>query len=408
MPRHPLKTSTACTPHNISSSSISTTRIKHQILMSYTPTLPQERALAYAPLPFSALSVLSSCFVFYYLVSKHPNKLERIYHRLVLSAFACIFVLSCCILWGNSALPAGSDFVGASGNDSTCSVQGGLYVISGLALASYYASFSIYGLVSVKNNFKQEKIRWIEKWIHLWAHGSALTVFVGMAVQMRLDPKSDPFCRMARLHVHYEAIPWSMYVYIYLIRLNYVIGISGILFLWCNFTRIQKNVDNAVGMTRMIESARKRRHKEVTVQTGLYLFLFSYGHLVPIVASYAIALSSKSWVYDLAVAAVCMSASQGVVFMIIYFACQNPEEGNTLSSLNTGVADIRQKAQDGSRKKKLSIRPRFSFNIFDGTPAEDSPWKEFIDNESDDGDDDRCISEPQEEESTKGLKTSLL
>lgn len=393
---------------NNSFSSLYSIPIPHQIPMSYTPTLPQQRALAYAPLPFAALSTLSSLFLFYYLLVMHPNKLERIYHRLVLAAFACMFIFSCCLLWGNSALPVGSGYIGASGNDRTCSVQGGLYVVSGLALASYYASLSIYGLISVKNNFQQEKIRWMEKWIHLWAHGPALAVFVGMAVQMKVDPESDLLCRVSRLHVHYEVVPWSVYVYIYLVRLNYVIGIAGILFLWCNFTRIQKKVDNAVGMTQMIESARKRRHKEVTIQSGLYVFLFSYGHLIPIVVSYAKAFSSESWLFDLAVAALCMSASQGVVFITIYFACQKPEKDIGISSLNTEVADIRQKAKRGSLKMRMSIRPRFTFNIFDGTPAEDSPWKEFIDNESDEDDVDLCISETQDVEGANDLKTSFL
>lgn len=110
------------------------------------PNLTQQRALAYAPKPFAALSFLSSLFVMYYLLIRHPEKRDRMYHRLILSIFVCILPLSFCLFWGTWAMPEGSVpwAIGASGTSTTCSIQGFLITTFILAFPFYYASLSVF------------------------------------------------------------------------------------------------------------------------------------------------------------------------------------------------------------------------------------------------------------------------
>jgi hypothetical protein len=64
------------------------------------PTLDQQRAFAYAMKPFAALSFMSSAYAMYYLLILHREKLRRMYHRLMLSAFFCCASLSFALFWG--------------------------------------------------------------------------------------------------------------------------------------------------------------------------------------------------------------------------------------------------------------------------------------------------------------------
>jgi preprotein translocase subunit YajC len=343
--------------------------------MSDSASLTQQRALAYAPKPFAALSILSSIYVFYFLWS-HPEKRRRVYHRLVLTAFANVLICSICAFVGSWALPVETDVVGAAGNMTTCSVQGAFFLVGWLALASYYAGFGVYGLVAVKNNFNQGSIKWLEKWIHLWAFGFPIVCLIASGVYMAFHPGSDIFCTISKLEVHYMEPSIKFVIFTSFIMVDFLIGTGTIIFLWVNFAQIQKQVDNAIGMKRLIESARTQRLKDVAQQAMLYLFLFSYGYFIPVLSLWLDILTEGSWVYTLDIVGACISASQGVVFMIIYFALQRPEPESTCHANNT-VEELRQSARQPKKEKK-----RFTFFIFDGTPAEDSPWATLLEVDS--------------------------
>ena len=86
-------------------------------------------------------------------------------------------------------MPVGTSWVvGASGNDNTCTAQGFLYDWTYVAFPFYYASFSVLALVSVKNNFKEEKYAWIEKWIHLGAYIPPLIFSIFATVRGWMKP----------------------------------------------------------------------------------------------------------------------------------------------------------------------------------------------------------------------------
>jgi hypothetical protein len=216
----------------------------------------QQRALlAYAPKPFAALSIFSAIYIFYYLLWSHPEKLRRVYHHLVLAAFANVLICSICSFVGSWALPIETNVVGASGNMTTCSVQGELFTVGWLALASYYAGFGVYGLTAVKNNFHQGSIKWIEKWIHLWAFGIPAVCLIASGVYMAKHPVSDIFCTVSKLEVHYTQPSMKFVIYTSFVMVDFLIGTGTMIYLWVNFFQIQKQVDHAAGLKRFIESA---------------------------------------------------------------------------------------------------------------------------------------------------------
>ena len=372
--------------------------------MHSEPTLAQQRALVYAVKPFAALSILSSMYVFYYLLVRHPEKRSRMYHRLILATFVNLFVNSLATFARSWALPADTNYVGAVGNNVTCSVVGAFFIVTWMTVASYYTSLSIFGLVAVKNNFRQEKFHWIEKWIHIWVYTCPLIVVICCAIDWDQD---WDFCRVAALHHGNLKLPDKLILTF--VSIDFIVGVSTILYLWIKFPEIQKQVDDAIGMRRLIESAMKKRYRDVTKQTGLYLLLFGYSYFLPVLFIWVETLDS--WVYTLGIVALCVNASQACLFTIIYFSLQKPDidaEAKyavpTSGSEQLTVAQIRENAK---RPRNLSIVPRFSFCIFDGEPAEDSPWAQYFE-EASESVDNIFVESMQDKQIDNGMMTSLL
>eukprot|EP00957_Ditylum_brightwellii_P111311 8488592-Ditylum_brightwellii.AAC.1 len=89
------------------------------------PNDRQQRASAYAQKPLAALSFLSSCYVIHYILVQKPEKLKRVYHRLVLVMNICVLPYAITDFIGTWAMPVGTPYyIGAAGNEATCSVQG--------------------------------------------------------------------------------------------------------------------------------------------------------------------------------------------------------------------------------------------------------------------------------------------
>jgi hypothetical protein len=74
-------------------------------MTEWSPTLTQQRALAYAPKPLASLSFLSSLYVIYHLCREKPQKLRRMYHRLVLAMSVVDLPLAVSWIWGNWVSP---------------------------------------------------------------------------------------------------------------------------------------------------------------------------------------------------------------------------------------------------------------------------------------------------------------
>eukprot|EP00571_Detonula_confervacea_P010843 CAMPEP_0172301512 /NCGR_PEP_ID=MMETSP1058-20130122/3388_1 /TAXON_ID=83371 /ORGANISM="Detonula confervacea, Strain CCMP 353" /LENGTH=425 /DNA_ID=CAMNT_0013011655 /DNA_START=269 /DNA_END=1543 /DNA_ORIENTATION=- len=420
-------------------------------MAAHFPSTSQQRALAYAQKPFAAISFLSTLFVMYYLLIRHPEKRKRLYHRLILATFCCFMPLSFAMFLGTwvskvninphnkqayeltfyphltQAMPAGTPWaVGTSGTSLTCSIQGFVEITFYLAFPFYYASFSILAYLSVKSNFKEENYAWIEKWIHIGAYLLPLTVSIVAAVNGWINPglstctlnipgkcgvTFDPNChhvKSSRLYGPLAAI----------VMIELLIGTVTIVFLLCTFEKIQKEVDGTIGMKRIVEKARKRRLKEVAVQTGLYIISFWFGYVPKLIETFA-RFTAEEINYELITFSNCIFAFQGFIILVIYFALQQKSRRESTCIL-PGPAAERDNAQETVSKIRANAAmprsptwkgslSRFSFHIFDGTPEEDSPFAAYFDDDLEDSGLSETVSEQEENGPPENsLVTSLL
>mmetsp|Transcript_11422 Transcript_11422/g.24261 ORF Transcript_11422/g.24261 Transcript_11422/m.24261 type:complete len:327 (+) Transcript_11422:178-1158(+) len=269
---------------------------RSQQLHPTPPNTPQQKAFAYAPKPFALLSFLSALLVIHYLFLRHPQKLKRMYHRIILSTFFCLLFESLALFWGTWAVPVGTPHViGAFGNDATCATEGFLLTSFGWAESLYYASLSIYTLMAVKHNFREEKYQWIEKWIHGISIGVPLIFsIVGVAghffraglayCHLTFMRTCDPSvngdlqeCRGGRYTLLFH-VP-----YIWIITVSFLTSSSAMIYLYHSFEQTEDDVEQAVGMRLLIQSAKKQKLKEVAQQLGLYLFSCWFGYIVLVI-----------------------------------------------------------------------------------------------------------------------------
>lgn len=346
------------------------------------------------------------------------------YHRLVLSAAFCLNILSFCLFWGTWAIPVGTSWaVGASGNNNTCTAQGLLYDWTYVAFPFYYASFSVLALVSVKHNFKEEKYAWIEKWIHLGAYIPPSIFVIYAAVADWIKPgvaicsfryyyitEDDEVVPRKLWHVSPIAINSSFFtlssilnsLVSHVLDQSIIVGIQfvellaatiTICYLWFNFTKIQSSIDAAIGMTRIREEARKQRTRDVAIQSGIYLSSFWFMYIANIVAMMMYYLTDRM-PYNAQIVANVITGTQGIVLLVVYYgvvkqsdSVKLPTRVHPRDDRNETVSKIRANAANQSERPRLSLTP-ISFRIFDGIPAEDSPWAAFLEDdiESFDGD----------------------
>ena len=289
--------------------------------------------------------------------------------------------------------------VGTSGTSATCSIQGFIIITCYLAFPFYYASFSIFAYVALKSNFQEEKYAWMEKWIHIGAYVFPLLLSIAAAVKDWINPALaycsldfrgdcqsyyDPDCNEHKLSPLYLAL-------CILICVELAVGTITIAYLLCKFDTIQKEVDAAVGMKHLVEKARRRRLKEVAIETGLYLASFWFGY-IPTVVEAIMRRSSGNLNYPLISASHCIFALQGFIIMMVYFTLQQRSRRERILPAPAGgaqnyetVSQIRANAAI-PKSKRPSLRSSanvFSFRIFDGTPAEDSPWADYFDDATD-------------------------
>jgi hypothetical protein len=114
---------------------------------------------------------------------------------------------------GMAAIPSvESNAMGNVGNVSTCAIQGFVIYVCSMTALFYYCSFSIYSFVGILNNFdkKNNKIGWIEKYIHVLVHiypiGSALYILS----QQSFNAISYGFCFIGSAPlgcIHHDDVP---------------------------------------------------------------------------------------------------------------------------------------------------------------------------------------------------------
>ena len=292
--------------------------------------------------------------------------------------------------------------------------------------------FTFLSDIAVKNNFQEEKYVWIEKWIHIGAYLVPLCLAIVCAAKGWFVPGLT-FCRndmqgkcdiFKDEECHHEHAIKSYSVFTSIITIEMLIGTATIITLLCTFDKLQKGTDEAIGMQRIVGNARRQRLKQVAWQTGLYLLSFWFGYFPKIVDRF-VRMSTGQLNFDLIITANCVFALQGFTIMVIYFALQqrSHKEGVKLhgsisapdESRHDTVSKIRANAARQRRKSSIlssSLVSKYSFKIFDGSPAQDSPWAAYFEDESlGSGLVETVVEEDLEETQsteTSNLTTSLL
>jgi len=378
------------------------------------PTTSQQRAFAYAPMPFAAISYLSSSYVIYHLLYQEPQKLKRLYHRLVLAMNVALIPLSFTQFLSTMVVPEGTDnYVNAIGTIDTCTALGFIKFMFSWSVATYYASLILQALMGLRNNFKEEKYRWIETPIHLVAYCIPCAISIVIAAHENFNPDgsgcwfgraprgcaSDPAVKCER--GHNLAFMGLIYA-ISNIFLCLIFPTSVALAMGCWMKKKGNNeLSNSVsrGMTIVRDRARKEMMQRVYFQVSLYLFSF-WSTWVISIASRALRLITGDPVYNLLILSNCIWSLQGFVFMVVYFTLQKMGgglEGESLSnniwqsfSVRRGhrltVRDIRSSAQrieSVTESNNDLPEQSFSFHVFDGVPDPDSPWAMFFDEDDD-------------------------
>jgi len=389
------------------------------------PNDRQQRASAYALKPLAALSFLSGCYVIYHILVQKPEKLKRMYHRLILAMNICVMIYAITDFIGTWAMPVGTPYrIGAAGNQATCTAQGFVSTVLYLTVPYYYSSLSIYSCFAVLNSFKEEKYRHIEKWLHFGAICISLPIVIFFAARGSINPSvvvcfareypfgcdQDPNVPCQRGGDDLITVFNQVYGVIY-ISITLIIPPAALLFLYVSIKKVNRGTNRNVGKKKFIEEFRKAALKDISAQSGLYLLSFWSTQIVNYVV-YVRKIYSSKFSYDLAIAATSFSSIQGVVLMLVYFLLEAKKDvplgaaplgyqDDASSKANLTVESIREAAKNvGHRRRKSSASAssgrRYSFHIFDGEADESSPWAQFLNLDDDSEDDvmDTDVSSP--------------
>mmetsp|Transcript_36788 Transcript_36788/g.49243 ORF Transcript_36788/g.49243 Transcript_36788/m.49243 type:complete len:403 (+) Transcript_36788:94-1302(+) len=383
------------------------------------PNETQQLVFAYGIKPFASLSFLSASYVLYRLLIQKPEKLKRIYHRKILSMNICILIQSITDFIGTWAMPVGTlDRIGAEGNQATCTTQGFVQVIFKIAVPYYYSCLSIYSYIAVRNSFKEEKYRHIEKLSHLGAILVSLPVAITFAVDGGINPNfhvcfaaDKPFGCSKDPDIPCEkgdyAIALKAYYTWAVVTITFMIPPMALILTRITIKRANKNKNRTVGKQKIIEEYRRKILKEFTAQSCQYLAFFWTTQIVAFIA-YGHRFITNQPNYNLYIVGIVFTASQGLILLFVYLrleAKKDAELGGAplgeVKNLREGapgdakvtVADIREAAKHPKQKNiREQLKKNYSFSIFDGTVDESSPWAKFL-NSDDDSEDELENSE---------------
>lgn len=177
-----------------------------------------------------------------------------------------------------------------------------------------------------------------------------------------------------------------------LIFLYLIFPPSVIIAMRCWIRRVQKKMGRSEGMQRLRDSARKEAMKNISRQVSLYLFSFWFVWVFVLVHTAYMFLTGKV-LYGLLIVSTCLSAMEGFVYAVVYFALQSLGTPKVTVGRTSCVSvrseltvkDIRINAENKIRNVSEGEAEReesYVFNIFDGVADADSPWAKFI-NEDD-------------------------
>ena len=327
-------------------------------------------------------------------------------------------------------MPEGTPgFIHASGTVTTCTAQGFIFAIFFLAVPTYYGSLILQAYMGIRNNFQEEKYRWIEKWVHIIAYTLPTALAIVGVVTENFNPNAGG-CSLTKYPPGCDSDPdveclrgEDIDLVIYIIGftqifLYFIYPPSVMIAMWCWLRNMQQKMDHrgSTGMQQVRDAARKEMMRSIAIQLSLYLSCF-WITFMPTLLVFLLQTLIGEMFYGLQIFANCVFAFQGFIFVVEYFLlqryfgkpkveveqlrnsafCSKAKRGriSTTGRLSTTVQDIRSNAERTTERTTETScgeainefrRMSHSFNIFDGTPDADSPWARFFEDETEDDD----------------------
>lgn len=378
-------------------------------------------AFAIAPKPSAFLSFFASLLLLWDIIVRNPARLRRLYHRTVLAMTVNAVIASVFGFWGTWAMPSDAPGITA-GTVATCTFQGFMIQFSSFAVSFYYTSLGAYACVAIRNNFRQEKIQWMEKWIHVCVYAFPLASSIVLAVRGYFNPAGawcwienypmgcgndpgDVECTRGGDSSHRNLLAGVPMILLLVLATGTMVAVY--------FT--VKNMDvkfsaTAFGKNKAVEEARKRRSLMARRQAIVYLAVFYITALPSIIVRLIQIATGVLYVKALLVGVVLMPL-QGFLNLIVYSLLLLDRRNSTGSSVGMWKASLLTRCHFGMSPESIMgsgatkttegsddetrLDNEIGFSIFDGTNAKSSPWAQYLDPDSDSDHDhsdeiDRC------------------
>ena len=360
------------------------------------PSDTDEKAMAIAPKISSIVSFIASMFV---LVSfyRSPVKKKKMYHRLVVTMSSYGVVQSIVFFTGTWAFPPETPHTFMpNGNVYSCIIQGILTQWT-MAIPLYYTSLSIYCYVAIKEDFQNEKIAWIEPWIHFLIHLYLIISVIIPLVTKNINP-NGPVCWIQsypRSCGRDNDLPCirgdGKRAHLYLLILGgapifVMLGI--ILFTMFSIYRIQKQKDTSrhLGKLKILAKAKKIRSTIAARQASMFTMAFIISYSLNFAHNFMMNIHG-SINYALWIAGATALPLQNVVFSLVYFWIQGQPTDIRFGFEKSYTARLKERLQEktegdtktsGEESSDQHETGRRSYTIFDGTVTSSSPWSAFL------------------------------
>lgn len=344
-------------------------------------------AMATVPKPGAMISISVSIFVLYHIYTTEL-RLNRLYHRIIAAMNVnCIFS-SIAMLIGTWAMPNDTEHsIGASGNHSTCCIQGLLFC-QGLATLIYYCLLSLYAFICVRDDFNLGKLKKTEFLLHFFANGLPLLLSIYAVVNDLLKPGRS-FCVIEARENSTSCLGNSEVACdsIYrtgnprdLVWLGIFIVYSSLILLTVFFALMMIYVEEKKsrsnqyfeGKRKYIENFRKRKAGLIRKQSLFYLFACFLVHILGggLFITYIKFGSTNMPLYFISIV---IYSFQGLIFGVVYFSLLTQNDLNLFCgtlffrmNMNKSVVILETPNTDPSQDSgKGVLRNTLRLSIFD-------------------------------------------
>ena len=394
---------------------------------------PYTLAVALAPKPSAILSVFASTAIAISILRNHEKR-RRTYHTFVCGALVGSAVVSAAAFWGTWALPpppplpsgkgnvtedvsttsAGYYPPVASGTTATCSAQGFLVHMFGLASQIYLSAIIIHTCISMHFNFARDAMDGRHDRARFWKHAAVWAYPISSAAALVWKGMFNPFGAFCYISAYplgcseeeggfpcergtSTDVARMFYLYLTAIPnlLLLLINTASFVTLCCIARRMEMKAEKFTGKRIVEEKVRKTRARTATFQTSLYLVIAGLSSVLLIfLGVHWQSRDGESNVreeFHIAIIAIIPLQGLAVSAVYLYFVRRFLRTKKKLTAradalratVNYSLQPKKKTAGISAAEIKLN---KEEFAVFDGTNPS-SQWADFMYDDTDEGSD---------------------